>query len=80
MQITSFSKQEAMMELVRSTFPLGALRAGVNATLHFMQCAIIAKEIPIYSLIRPHDITKLAGSIALVEEESTVKATNSDIS
>ncbi|MFZ2473165.1 MAG: hypothetical protein WAW52_14640 [Methanothrix sp.] len=76
LQITSFRKKESMMELVRSTFSIGALRAGVNATQHFMQCAIIAKEIPMYQLIRPHDITKLAESIAAVEEESTIAAMN----
>lgn len=71
LQIESFSRHEAMMELVRSTFSMGALRARVNASQHFMQCAIIAKKIPIYHIIRSHDIARLAESIVAIEEEST---------
>jgi len=36
-QVEPFSRHKAMMELVRSTFSIGALRAGVKASQHFMQ-------------------------------------------
>jgi hypothetical protein len=67
LKITPLSKNEAMMTLVHSTFPLGALKAGVKATHHFMQCAIVAKCVPMFYLIRPRDMKILDESAAIIE-------------
>jgi hypothetical protein len=64
--------QEAILELIRYTYTLGALRAKVNIARHFSQCADVVGKISTRRLIRPFDFKTLPAVIRGIHEDLKV--------
>ncbi len=63
------SSREAFMQLVAHSYAarfIGKHGAGPG---HFQQCQELAKQLPVYTLKRPHDLAQLDATIALIENE-----------
>jgi hypothetical protein len=57
--------QQAVVELVRHSFPTRMLQSG--GAPHLRQCASLAKTVPVYRLSRPLDLETLPGVVRFVE-------------
>ncbi len=60
------SRPEAVIALLRYTYTLRSLKAGVNQRQHFRQSARLAREVPFRRLIRPHDLKDLPEIVRMV--------------
>jgi hypothetical protein len=57
---------QAVIELVRHTYTLRPLLAGVNRTAHFRQCARVADQVSVRRLIRPRRLQALPAVVERV--------------
>lgn len=57
---------EAVMQLVRHSYPTRAQHCGGAA--HFQQCVKVAKQVPIYKLVRPKELSLLPEIALRVEQ------------
>jgi hypothetical protein len=73
-ELLPISRPEAVISLLRYTYTLRSLKAGVNQRQHFQHSARLAREVPFRRLIRPHDLKSLPEIVRMVardlEEES----------
>ena len=60
------SRPEAVIALLRYTYTLRSLKAGVNQRQHFRHSARLAREVPFRRLIRPHDLKDLPEIVRMV--------------
>ena len=68
LRIEPLSQQHAMMELVRHSLGTRLLAAG-GRDRHFLQCAEIARRVPISQLERRRALDELGDLVTLVEED-----------
>jgi hypothetical protein len=68
-EICRLRPREATIELVRNSYSLVSLKAGINMSLHFSKCTKTAKDIPISRLIRGSDLKTLAAFIMAIDED-----------
>ena len=73
-QLLPLGRPEAVIALLRYTYTLRSLKAGVNHQQHFRHSARLAREVPFRRLIRPHDLKDLPEIVRMVvrdlEEEA----------
>ena len=73
-ELLPLSRPEAVIALLRYTYTLRSLKAGVNQRQHFRHSARLAREVPFRRLIRPHDLKDLPEIVRMVvrdlEEEA----------
>ncbi|MCB0164738.1 MAG: hypothetical protein KDI79_10960 [Anaerolineae bacterium] len=68
LQIQRLSQSEAMVALIRNSHAaLSRQLAYWGKAVHFRQCTDLAKQVPIYSLKRPKNLTLLSAVAELVE-------------
>ena len=65
LKIKPLPPQEAMLELVRHTYPTRLLHPG--DAIHFQQCAQLLRQVPIFSLSRSESLSALSDLARLVE-------------
>ena len=53
--IRRLNQQESMIELVRNSYAVKTLTAGIYISNHFLQCSKVIKSVPICRLVRPFD-------------------------
>ena len=68
-EIQAINRQDAMMALVNNTYTRRSLKAGVKVSSHFLQCAKVAKYVPVRRLIRPLDLKTLPKVAHMIEED-----------
>lgn len=67
--IIPLSKQKAIMQLIRNTYTIRYLKAGVNVPGHFLHCANVARAVPVCRLIRPNDLKLLPEVVRVIEDD-----------
>ena len=60
--------QSALTEVVRHSQATRFLRDQGNAPRHFLQCAKLVNEVPLYQLRRPNDLNHVSDLCTLIEE------------
>ena len=73
-KIEPLQPQEAIVHLISHSYAAGILKRflqGAKAASHFLQCAEIARNVPIYYLKRPRSLSLLAELARLVETHSS---------
>ncbi len=59
--------RQGLIELVRNSYAVHSLNAGVNLSSHFSQCAKVAKDVPIFRLFRPFNLNCLDYLARMIE-------------
>ena len=67
--VEQFGKKDALLELVRNTYPILALTSGVNISQHFLQCTRVVMDVPICRLTRPRDFSRLPDVVRFVRND-----------
>ena len=65
-ELLPLSRPEAIIALLRYTYTLLSLKAGVNQQQHFRHSARLAREVPFRRLIRPLDLKELPEIVRMV--------------
>jgi hypothetical protein len=68
-EIKPLEIHESMIELLRYSYPVRSLNAGLNIKPHFSQCSNVANYVPICRLIRPFDLKFMPDFISAVDED-----------
>ena len=68
-KIKPIGTHESMISLVRYSYPMRSLYAGLNLSSHFLQCIKVTKSVPICRLIRPFDLKFMPDFICAVEND-----------
>jgi hypothetical protein len=66
--IQPLGAQEALVELIRHTYGRELFQA-LDTRAHFLKCATVANDVPIFSLKRPYSLSALPELAQLVEED-----------
>jgi hypothetical protein len=73
-ELIPLGRPETVIALLRYTYTLRSLKAGINQRQHFRHSVRLAREVPFRRLIRPHDLKDLPQIVRMVirdlEEES----------
>jgi hypothetical protein len=64
--------QDALIELARHSYCAAVLPRDQKQA-HFLQCAQVARQVPVYQLQRPRDLSRLDDVARLVEEQVLLK-------
>jgi hypothetical protein len=68
-ELCPLDRPKAVIALLRYTYTLRSLKAGINQQQHFRQSARLAREVPFRRLIRPHDLKDLPEIVRMVVED-----------
>jgi hypothetical protein len=68
-ELIPLGRPEAVVALLRYTYTLRSLKAGINQLQHFRQSARLAREVPFRRLIRPHNLKNLPEIVRRLVED-----------
>ena len=69
MHIQRLKMHESMIKLVSNSRAVNSLRAGEKIKLHFIQCAKVAKSIPVCRLVRSSNLNLISDFIKMVSHD-----------
>lgn len=68
--IKKIDSKQAMIELVRNSYAVRSLNAGANLSPHFLQCANVVRNVPVFRISRPFDLAFLDDFARKIEDNN----------